>query len=315
MHPVFLSKFIESKKNIHLSIVFTTLVSAGLGIVIWSVFFAFFEVIPPDRWFALNTFVFAYLLIIIGSLFVMSNSQNRRIFILKFRRWKTSWVMRQALCVLCGCITGLLFFFGWIAFAKYGGFWLFLGGLTSFFFIGALIGMAMNFVVHRTVLAWSNPHTIRIFVSMGLWTGIVWLNMFAQVFNFHTPIIGIVLIIIGVATLIFKRKYWVFVDTYQKRFLQNNNLSKGENNSRSRLVEYYVYPDLTKNSDRLKIEMLRRRAFLLYFLLPFCAATMPVELTTWVSVSASIIGAVSVVTGVAIERWLFFAEAKHFLLK
>ncbi|MBB44436.1 MAG: hypothetical protein CMM44_11845 [Rhodospirillaceae bacterium] len=315
MHSVFLGKFIVSKKNIHLSIAFTTFASTGFGIIIWTVFFAFFEVIPPDLWFAVSTSVFAYFLIIIGSWCVMSNPRYRRVFYSKIRWWKTSWEIRQALCLVCGCITGLLFFIGWIAVAKYNDIWLFLGGLTSLLFIGALMGMAMSFVAHRTILPWSNPHTVRIYISMGLWTGIVWLNMFTQIFNFHTPVIGIVLIIIGIATLIFKRKYWIFIDTYKKKFLQNNNSSKDKNRFQPRMIEYCVYPDLTKNIDRLKIEMLRRRAFLLYFLLPFCAATMPVELTAWVSVSASIIGAFSVVAGVAIERWLFFAEAKHFELK
>ena len=310
-----LRKFIEGNKNIYLSIIFTTLSSAGLGRVIWTVFFAFFEVIPPDRWFAIIIFFFSYFLIIVGAFSVMSNTRNRKVLNSKIYCWKKSWVTRQALCLLGGCITGILFFFGWIAFEKYDDFWLFLGGITSFLFVGALIGMAMNFISHRTILAWSNPHTVRIFITMGLWSGIVWLNMFAQVFNFHTPVIGIILILIGILTLIFKRKYWIFIDTYQQKFSRNINSSEHNHKSQSDLIEYYVYPDLLKDINRLKIEMLRRRAFLLYFLLPFCAATMPVELAAWVSVSASIIGAFSVFAGVAIERWLFFAEAKHFLLK
>jgi sulfite dehydrogenase (quinone) subunit SoeC len=56
---------------------------------------------------------------------------------------------------------------------------------------------------------------------------------------------------------------------------------------------------------------LRRIAFLLAFALPFLLSLVPLLAGGWPAMFATLIAAPLATLGVLVERWLFFAEAKH----
>jgi DMSO reductase anchor subunit len=56
---------------------------------------------------------------------------------------------------------------------------------------------------------------------------------------------------------------------------------------------------------------LRLFATILAFVLPFLLTALTLALVQPVAGTAALMAAVSVILGVLIERWLFFAEAKH----
>ncbi len=56
---------------------------------------------------------------------------------------------------------------------------------------------------------------------------------------------------------------------------------------------------------------LRRIAIVLAFALPFLLSLVPLIASGWPAVIAAILAAPLGTAGVLVERWLFFAEAKH----
>ena len=125
-----------------------------------------------------------------------------------------------------------------------------------------------------------------------------------------------VVVVSGVLTLIMKRKYWMFIDTAinwvslesatgLKKFgsvklLENPNTQ-----------ENFVQQEMGYKIARKHAEKLRRNAFFTYFLIPWCLALVTMELEPWVKLPSAFFAAVIVLVGTMIERWLFFAEAKH----
>ncbi len=298
------------------AILSTTLTGAGYGLLIWLAFFAFFGAVPPDRWFGLVSFSVAFSMIGLGLYFSMLAIGKPKLAWLSLTKWRTNWYSRHGALGLAVFGPGVAFCFCWFGVLSYGNFWRLLSGLTVFLSFGAVVSTAMLYASLRPVRAWFNPHTIRVMLCMALWSGVVWFNMFAQVFGHHTPVIGIVLIITGIATLIFKRKYWIFIDqspswvTPQSAFGLSKETQLKLNKSPT-TEETYIHREFANLIDRQEVEKLRRRSFLFYLLLPFCAATIPVEMDVWIRISASMLGAFSVIFGIMIERWLFFAEARH----
>jgi len=312
----FLMRLITGENPARPAIIFTTLSGAGYGILVWAAFFAFFGGVPPDRWFGLAIFATAFLLIGTGLFAAATGVGKPGLVWLAYTQWRSSWFSRLSVFSLAAFGPALVFALGWVVFESYGDFWRLMSGLTVFLSLGAVICATMVYASLRTVRAWFNPHTIRVFICMALWSGIVWFNMFAQLFSLHTPVIGIVLIIIGVATLIFKRKYWIFLDNSPSWVTPESATGLGaleplRMKDGPTTLENYIHREMGGAIDRAQVEMLRRRSFLLYLLVPFCAATIPVEMEAWIRIFAASAGVVSVMIGIAIERWLFFAEAKH----
>ncbi|MEE2995547.1 MAG: dimethyl sulfoxide reductase anchor subunit, partial [Pseudomonadota bacterium] len=54
-----------------------------------------------------------------------------------------------------------------------------------------------------------------------------------------------------------------------------------------------------------------RVCFFTYFLIPIILTGLTSNADSFISISGTLLAAVSVSVGVVVERWLFFAEAKH----
>ncbi len=75
--------------------------------------------------------------------------------------------------------------------------------------------------------------------------------------------------------------------------------------------ENYVQTEMMFVIARRHVEKLRRWAFWGAFAIPLALAVSTMESMPWVAVPAALMAVVSVTIGVWIERWLFFAEARH----
>jgi sulfite dehydrogenase (quinone) subunit SoeC len=56
---------------------------------------------------------------------------------------------------------------------------------------------------------------------------------------------------------------------------------------------------------------LRRIAVILGFVLPFLLSLVSFAVSGWLAIVATLLAAVLATAGVLVERWLFFAEARH----
>ena len=125
-----------------------------------------------------------------------------------------------------------------------------------------------------------------------------------------------VVVVLGILTLILKRKYWMFIDT-ATTWVPVESATGLKNFGSVKLLENpstqenFIQQEMGYKIARKHAEKLRRIAFLSYFLIPWCLALVTMESEPWVKLPSAFSAAVIVMVGTMIERWLFFAEAKH----
>ena len=77
------------------------------------------------------------------------------------------------------------------------------------------------------------------------------------------------------------------------------------------MTENFVQREMGYTIARKHGQKLRRLCFISYFLIPIVLTGLTSNAVSWLAVPGTLVAAISVSVGVVIERWLFFAEAKH----
>ena len=113
-----------------------------------------------------------------------------------------------------------------------------------------------------------------------------------------------------------KLGYWRFIDSSASASTAGSATGLGELGTvrlfeAPHTSENYLLEEMGFEIGRKHAAKLRRIALLVAFALPFLLALVPLLAAGWPAAIAAILAAALATLGVLIERWLFFAEAKH----
>ncbi|MBI77352.1 MAG: DMSO reductase [Rhodospirillaceae bacterium] len=297
-------------------IFFTTFSGAGYGLLFIMGLFAAAQWIDPSRWFGFTGFLFAFSMIVSGLFASTYHLGHPERAWRALSQWRSSWLSREGILAVVGFFPFSLFAIGWVIFENHGGAWRLMAVLTILFAVLTVYATSMIYATLRTVRAWFNRHTVRVYLAFSLWTGSIWFNLLAHLFDLHTPGIGMIVVITGILALWIKRKYWMFLDTSPNWVPPENATGLGNIGAVKLLdspntQENYVQQEMGFSIARKHAEKLRRWAFFTYFLIPWSLALITVESEPWIKIPGAILAVIFVMVGTMIERWLFFAEAKH----
>ena len=297
-------------------ILFTTASGAGYGLLAMMGFFAAGELAPQNRWFGLAGLVIAFGAISFGLLASTYHLGHRGRAWRAFSQWRSSWLSREAVFATAAFVPGLLFALGWVVLEDYTGAWRMVGTIAAMLSIFAVYCTGMIFATLRPIAAWSNRHTIRLFMAMAAWTGALWFNLLAQLFGAAHPVIALVVVMSGFVAFYIKRKHWRFIDTTKSPAtpetatgldrLGDVRLLDAPNTGAS-----YVQTEMGYRVARAHAFRLRRITFFATFAIPVALVVTTMEADYWTAVPAALVAVVSGMIGAVCERWLFFAEAKH----
>ena len=148
-------------------IIFTTLSGAGHGLLVLMGIFAAGQWIPVNRWFGLTGFLVAFLLILIGLLSSTYHLGHPERAWRSFSQWRSSWLSREGILSVVGFVPFLLFGLGWVIFESHSGAWRLFAMLTVIFSILTVYSTAMIYASLRTIRAWYNRHTLRVYLCFG----------------------------------------------------------------------------------------------------------------------------------------------------
>ena len=297
-------------------ILFTTFSGAGYGLLIMLALFAIIGGVPPDRWFGFFSFTLAFVMIAFGLIASTYHLGHPERALRALSQWKSSWLSRDGILALAPFVPGLLFAFGWVVMGNVQGGWRVMAGMTFLLSFMTIFCTAMVYASLRPIRAWFNPHTVRVYIAFALWTGSLWLNLLTHLFDLHTPWIGVTFVITGLLAFFFKRKYWIYIDRHPDWVTPETATGLGAL-GKVRLLdapntqENYVQQEMGFKIARKHAEKLRRWAFTYSFLVPWCIAAFTIDSDPWLKIPGAIIAVIVMMGGVMIERWLFFAEAKH----
>jgi len=297
-------------------ILFTTASGAGYGLLAMMGFFAAGELAPATRWFGLAGLLVAFAGISFGLFASALRLGHPERAWRTISQWRSSWLSRQAVCTIGACVPGLLFAVGWVVSEDYTGVWRMLGVIAALFSILAVYCTGMMFATLRPVIAWSNRHTVRLFLAMAAWTGALWFNLLTHLFGAGHPIIAMVVLASGFLAFLMKRRHWRFIDT-SKSPATPETATGLHGLGDVRLLDAphtnanYVQREMGYRIARAHAFRLRRFAFLAAFPVPWAIVLGTMESDYGVAVPAALVAVISGMIGALCERWLFFAEAKH----
>ncbi len=316
-------------------IFFTTASGAGFGLCAWLGALALFNALPTRGASLLSLSIGAALaaLGLVASLGHLGKPQRAW---RAFSQWQTSWLSREGVASV-GCFVPILAL--WLLLWRADvplpdegyGVWAtpgiqLCGAALLLLSLACVICTAMIYHSLKPVPAWRHPLVVPVYLVFALYTGGL---LLAAVLGMRGGILPFMatgdslpgaagLAAIGGAALLWrmKRQTWRAVDADILHVTRNSALGIEEGRSihvfeRPHTEANYLLKEMGYVLARKHARRLRAIAVVLFALLPGLLA-VPVWLHPQFDPGVWMLGAaVIALLGTAVERWLFFAEAKH----
>jgi DMSO reductase anchor subunit len=304
MHPAFSVIF------------FTTISGAGYGLLALTSLLATLDRLPPDRWFGLAGLGLGLAAVSIGLLSSTFHLGHPERAWRALSQWRSSWLSREG---LIACITFLpagLFALGWVLLQTHDGVWAAFGLATFLFSLATIACTAMIYASLKPIPRWSNGWTLPVYLALGLMTGALWLNALALAFGFGDPLQAWIALGLGLVAKAVKLGYLRHIDTARPRSTAETATGLGAL-GKVRLFEAphsgenYLMREMGFRVARKHATKLRRIALLLAFGLPLLLTLLLLVLSPAAGIAVAFLAAISGMIGVFVERWLFFAQARH----
>ena len=297
-------------------IFFTTASGAGYGLLALMGLFAAVGALPPDLGVGLVGFVLSLGAITFGLLSSTFHLGHPERAWRAFSQWRSSWLSREGVASVATYVPALLFAFGWVVLGVNGGIWAVFGLLAAAGAVATVVCTAMIYASLKPIHAWHNRHVLPVYLALSVLTGSLWFAAVLRVFGYYTPWVALIAVVAIFAGFYLKRTYWQFIDATPGPATVETATGLGRI-GRTRLLDRpstqdtYIDAEMGYRIARTHSAKLRRIAFATLFALPLVLVLIGMEGPAWLGIATSLLAALSASVGVVVERWLFFAEAKH----
>jgi DMSO reductase anchor subunit len=315
MHPAFSVIF------------FTTASGAGFGLWAWFGLLAMTGTLPPR--------VASLLMLGVGAVLAGAGlfaslahlGQPQRAW-RAFSQWRSSWLSREGIVAVASFAPAA--WMAWLVWTipspgpldgsagtVHHGLFQLAGGLLVLLSLACVVCTAMIYASLKPIPAWRHPLVVPTYLVFSLFTGFL---LFCALLGLSgTPLgnmVGLGALVGATLAWRLKRQAWQWIDTGRMGVTRNAALGLPEGRTvrvfeRPHTEANYLLMEMGYVLARKHAARLRSLAVLLFALVPALLA-LPVWLfvhldpAPWMTAAA-----VSALIGTAVERWLFFAEAKH----
>jgi len=297
-------------------IFFTTASGAGYGLIFLMALFAAMNGVPADPWFGAIGLGLGTLLVTGGLLSSTAHLGHPERAWRAYSQWKSSWLSREGVLATATYVPLALTFWGWVIEGSMDGTFSFIASVLAMMCLLTVHSTGMIYATLRTISAWHNRLTVPGYLCFALLSGSVWFHALAQMFGYQTPAVALVVIVALFLSFYIKRKYWRSIDTQPGPSTPESatglgDLGKVRLLDPPTMTENFVQREMGFSIARKHAQKLRRICFFIYFLIPIVLTGLTSNGEPWLAIPGTLLAAISVSVGVVVERWLFFAEAKH----
>jgi DMSO reductase anchor subunit len=297
-------------------ILFTTLSGAGYGLLALAGVLAPLGILPSDRGFGLATLGLALGAVTIGLLSSTFHLGRPERAIRAFSQWRTSWLSREGVASVATYLPAGLFGIGWVFYEKTDGIAAVCGLLAA---VGAVVTVFCTAMIYRSlkpIQRWHNRWVVPNYLALALMTGLLWLTLLLELFGRPNRLVAILSLLSLVLAAALKLSYWRFIDASAGGGTAGTATGLGGLGTvrlfeAPHTSENYLQKEMGFVIARKHATKLRRIALLAAFGLPFLLTLVVLGLSGLAALAAAALAAPIAMVGVLVERWLFFAEAKH----
>ena len=303
MHPAFSVVF------------FTTATGAGYGLLALLGLLGGSGVIPADFWLGLIGMALALGLIAAGLLSSTGHLGRPERAWRAFSQWRSSWLSREGVASVATFIPACMFGIGWVLVGRSGG-WVAVAGLLAA--AGAVVTVCttgMIYVSLKPIAQWHSRYTLPAYLIFAAMTGSILGNALLQVFKLGSTAMLVWALLATLAGWGWKLATWGYNDRLE--IPTTANTATGLAGGMVRSIEWphteenYLLKEMGFRIARKHSAKLRRITQALAFAVPAILLAIALFLPSPLGAIASVLAAPLQFAGMLVERWLFFAEAKH----
>lgn len=297
-------------------ILFTTLSGAGYGLVALMGALAAAERIAPERWLGAAGFGLGLVAIaagLVASTFHLGHPERAW---RAFSQWRSSWLSREGVMSVLTFPPVLAFAYGWIWRGSNDGVWAFCGALGAAAAILTVYCTAMIYASLKPIQRWHNGWVAPGYLLFALSTGSLWLVALLALFAEPDALVSGFALGATLAAGTLKLGYWRFIDRSDGPSSAETATGLGRFGT-VRLLEAphggdnYLMREMGFRIARRHATKLRRIALLLASLAPAALTAAQFFLPPLLGAACAVAAALVAMVGAFVERWLFFAEARH----
>ncbi|MER8593247.1 dimethyl sulfoxide reductase anchor subunit [Mesorhizobium sp. M1182] len=303
MHPAFSVVF------------FTTATGAGYGLLALLGVLAGQGFIPPDFWLGLTGMGLALGLISTGLLSSAGHLGRPERAWRAFSQWRSSWLSREGVASVATFVPAGLFGIGWVVLGRTSG-WAAVAGLLAA--VGAVATVCTTGMIYaslKPIAQWHSRFTLPAYLVFSAMTGSVLLNALLQGFAAGSNMLLAAALLLTALGWGLKLATWRYNDRLE--IPTNANTATGLSGGTVRSLEWphteenYLLKEMGFRIARKHSAKLRQITQVLAFALPALLLVVAFALPWPYAAALSILAPIAQLAGMLVERWLFFAEAKH----
>ena len=297
-------------------IFFTTLAGAGYGLLGLLSAGVVFRFVPDHAGFGRYGIATALVLISSGLLFSTFHLGRPERAWRALSQWRSSWLSREGVFAILTFFPSILFAYEWLIMETQGLIQNISGIVTTIFCLATVFTTSMIYASLKTVSAWNNQWVAPVYITFALMSGAtICVALLAWSGYYQGWTTGFACTAIITAGL-FKLKYWSHIDNAPLNSSTESATGLGRFGKVQLLQsphtqQNYLMQEMGYEIARRHSVKLRRWTLSLGFIIPLGLLALsfmdiPVLRLTSVTIAVSVM-----LFGILIERWLFFAEAKH----
>ena len=233
-----------------------------------------------------------------------------------FSQWRSSWLSREGVFSVLTFIPLGVFGVGWVFFGATRGVVGLCGIAAAALAAATIYCTGMIYASLKPIHQWHNSWVVPSYLALALMSGCLMLDFLVRLWVPRAA--GLALLALAVLFVAWRIKegYWRFIDTISARSTVASATALGSR-GKVRLFEpphteeNYLLQEMGFRIARKHARRLRRLARLAGFAVPALASLLALFLAGAPGAAASGVAVVSAALGLVLERWLFFAEAKH----
>ncbi len=300
-----------------LSIVFfTTSSGAGFALLTLLGLGAPLGLLPPSASFGFAAIAIAVVLAVGGlasSAFHLGRPERAW---RAFSQWRSSWLSREAVCSALTFLPAGIFGVGWIFFDTTVGLVGLCGIVAAALAAATIFCTGMIYASLKPIHQWHNCWVVPNYLVLALMSGFLVLDFLIRLWDPHPSGTALLSVLVVLVAWRMKERYWLTIDSTSAPSTVASATSLGSRGEVRMLEpphseENYLLKEMGFRIARKHRLRLRRAARFAGFALPALASFVALLLGGLSGGVAAGIALLSATVGLLVERWLFFAEAKH----
>lgn len=297
-------------------ILFTVTSGMGYGLLILLALLGVTGALPLAAGFGLVGFGVALALITAGLLASTFHLGHPERAWRALSQWRTSWLSREGMLSIATYAPALVFAAGWVLAGRGDGLFALAGWATALLAVATVLCTAMIYASLKPIPQWRNRWVPAGYLAMALATGAPWLLMLVTAFGLERSLATAIAVVGLLLAAAVKLGYWRSIDRAAPLATVTDATGLGRY-GQARLLER---PHTEQNylQKEMGFRVARKHAGKLRVIVWLAGFAAPVLLVLLASVlgrtAALLVLALALPLswlGAFVERWLFFAQARH----